>query len=117
MMAAGWPRSNRTRTAEPQKRLSLSESDAGMKPIVNEPEPRLQHVRVDLRGGKVRMAQHHLDRPQIGAAFEQVRGKRVAHDVRAERAREVRAQGVAFENLPESDAAQRFPAGVEKQAR
>src|SRR3546814_5389209 len=47
-------------------------------------EPRRLHVRVDLRGGDVGVAQHRLQRPKVGAAFEQVRGKGVAKDMRAD---------------------------------
>ena len=41
------------------------------------------HVRVDLRGGNVRMPEHFFDAHDFGAVFEQVRGKTVAQHVRA----------------------------------
>ena len=63
------------------------------------------------------MAQHHLDRPQVGAVVKQVRGKRVADDVRAQRAREVLLEAVLFENFPEADAGQRPAASVDEQPR
>ena len=56
----------------------------GMKRVVHLPQPRLEHVRVDLRRRQVGVAEHGLDRAQIGAALEQVRRKRVAQDVRTE---------------------------------
>src|SRR5438876_8348521 len=99
----------------PVKRLSLSESRPRVKPIVDGPQPRLEHVRVNLRGRKVRMPEHHLDRPQIGAAFEQVRGKRVTDHVRTEGTRQVGAAAVSLEELPEPDAAHRLAANVQKQ--
>src|SRR5215467_6719611 len=64
-------------------------------------------MRIDLRGRKVRVAEHHLNGPQIGPAFQQVCSKRMTHDVRAERARKPGAQTVRLENLPEADAAER----------
>ena len=39
---------------------------------------------VDLGGGDVGMAEQHLHRAQIGAAFEQMGGEGVAQDVRAD---------------------------------
>src|SRR2546423_14152333 len=39
-------------------------------------------VRVDLRRGDVGVAEHHLHGAQIGAMFEQMRGKRMPQHVR-----------------------------------
>ena len=74
------------------KRLSLSESRARVKAIVDRAQPRLEHVRVDLRRRQIGVAEHHLDGAQVGAALEQVRRERVAQHVRAERARQAGAR-------------------------
>jgi hypothetical protein len=58
-----------------------------MEAIVHRPQARLEHVCVNLSRGKIRMPEHQLDRAQVRAALEQMRGERVAEDVRAERAR------------------------------
>jgi hypothetical protein len=42
------------------------------------PQAGTDHVRVDFGRGNVGMAQHRLNAAKIGAAFEQVRRKRVA---------------------------------------
>src|SRR5262245_60330843 len=55
-----------------------------MMPLHSLRQARALHMGVDLRCRNVGMAQHRLDRTQIGAAFEQVTGERVAQDVRRE---------------------------------
>src|SRR3954465_8880246 len=99
------------------KRLSLSESGPRVETIVGGPQPRLEHVRVDLRRGQIGVTEHQLNRAQIGAALEEVRRERVPQDVRADRRRQSGGARVPFENLPEADAAQRPAARVEEQAR
>ena len=42
------------------------------------------HLGVDLGGGDVRVAEHHLHGPQVGAAGQQVGGERMAEHVRAD---------------------------------
>ena len=42
-----------------------------------------EHVRVDLRRRNTGVAEHLLDRAQIGAAIEQVAGESVAQHMRA----------------------------------
>src|SRR6185295_5872729 len=100
-----------------RKQLSLSESGPRVEAIVDRPEPRFEHVCVDLCGREVGVAEHQLDRTQVRAALEQMRGERVAQHVRAERARQVGFARVLLENLPEPDAAQRAAARVHEQAR
>src|SRR5713226_8709103 len=46
--------------------------------VVNAPQTGARNLRVDLRGGDVRVPEHHLEGPQIGAVLEQVRRERVA---------------------------------------
>ena len=52
--------------------------------VVDRAQARLQHVRVNLRRRQIGVAQHHLDGPEIGAAFEQMRRERVPQHVRAQ---------------------------------
>ena len=49
---------------------------------VNLLEPRLVDVRVNLRGGEARVAEHFLDRAQVRAVAEQMRGEGMAQQVR-----------------------------------
>ena len=46
------------------------------------PQPLLQHVGVDLRGGDVGVAEELLDDAEIGAVLQQVAGEGMAHHVR-----------------------------------
>ena len=46
-----------------------------MRVLVGPPEPALRHVGVDLGAGERAVAEHLLDRPEIGAAVEQVAGE------------------------------------------
>src|SRR5690606_13374926 len=46
------------------------------------PQPLLQHMRVDLCGGDVRMSQHLLQAPEVGAVLEQMRRERMSQNVR-----------------------------------
>ena len=75
-------------------------------------EPRLFHVRVDLRRGDAGVAQHFLDLPQVGAAAEQVRGEAVPQRVRTDRVRQAGARRVPLDQFPD-----RFPAQTLSAAR
>jgi hypothetical protein len=55
-----------------------------MRAIVHPHQLIERDVGVALRRGKAGVAQHLLDRAKIGAAFEHVRGARVAQRVRVE---------------------------------
>src|SRR5437016_5037931 len=88
------------------KRLSLSESGPRVEAIVDGAEPGLEHVCVYLRRRQIGVAEHQLNRPQIGAPLEQVRRERVPQDVRAQRPRQAGLDRVLLEDLPEPDAAQ-----------
>src|SRR6476619_4232833 len=46
--------------------------------------PAIGYVRVQLRGGEIGMSEHFLNCPQVGASLEQVRGERVAQEVRVD---------------------------------
>src|SRR2546428_10717155 len=112
------PGSSRTlhhQKCRPLKRLSLAEPRPRVEAIVDRAQPRLEHVRVDLRRREIGVAEHHLNRAQIGAAFEQMRCEGMPHDVRAERTRQAPLTPVPFEDLPEADARQRAAPRVDKQ--
>ena len=47
-------------------------------------EVRRREVRVNLRGGKARMAKHLLNAAKIGFAFEKVSRERMSHVVRTQ---------------------------------
>src|SRR5436305_9724155 len=84
--------------------LSLAESGPRVEAVIHGLEARLQHVRVNLRGRQIGVAEHHLDRAQVGAALEQMRREGVPQGVRAERAREPGRRTMALEDLPEAHA-------------
>ena len=111
------PRYLRRQRRNSEQNPKSSRSRPGVEPRVHGLQPRFEHVRVNLRRRQVGVAQHHLNRAQVGAAFEQMRGERVADDVRAERARQPRRGAVPFEDLPEPDARQRSAARVDEEPR
>src|SRR5262249_41963696 len=88
-----------------------------MKTIVYVPQPRFQHVRVDLGGRQIGVAEHQLNRAQVGAALEEVRRKGMADDVRTERPRQLRLPSVLLQDLPEADARQWPAARVDEEPR
>src|SRR5437773_5987320 len=90
-------------------------SGAGMEVLVNLAEALAVDVRVDLRGGDVRVSQHHLHAAQIGAPLQKVRCERVAQHVGAELATDADGAPVGFEDLPEALAAHGLAAVVEKE--
>ncbi len=62
------------------------------------------------------MAEHLLDAPQVGAAFQQVRGERVPQQMRVDaRGFEARLGGEAPEDEERSGAGQRAALRVEEQ--
>src|SRR5207247_3804482 len=102
---------------ETAKHITVAESAPGVEAIVDGSEPGRQHMRVNLRRRQIGVAEHQLNRAQVGAPLEQVGRKRMAEDVWADRARQVRPPRVPLENLPEADAAERTAARVEEQDR
>src|SRR4051794_10461049 len=76
-----------------------------------------REVRVDLRRRDVRVAEHLLQRAQVAAAGEEVRGERVAQRVRAHPALEADLAGVALDDLVEALAGQAAAAPVDDEAR
>src|SRR4051812_42187051 len=65
-------------------------------------EPLGAEVRVDLRRGDVRVAEHLLDRAQVAAAREEVRGEGVAQRVRAHPVLEPDGARMALDDLVEA---------------
>src|SRR5262245_19703518 len=95
----------------------VAELLTGMEALVDGPEPRLEDVRIDLCRRQIGVPEHHLNRAQISAALQQVRGVRMPEHMWTERSRQAGARAVRLEDLPTADSAQRATAGVEKQAR
>ena len=56
-------------------------SPPGMKLPVHVTQTAAGHVRVNLRRADIRVAEEFLDDPQVGAVFQQVRGKAVPQHV------------------------------------
>src|SRR5687768_15274273 len=88
-----------------------------MKPVVHLSQSRLQHVRVNLRGGQVGVSEERLDGAEVRAAVEQVCGEGVAQYVGRERPADAGPLSARFQDLPEADAAQPLAAMVDKQPR
>ena len=69
---------------------------------MNPLEPSALDVRVDLRRGDVRMAEHGLDRAQIRTAVQEMSGERMAQHVRGNRRLDSSRASPGPKNLPES---------------
>src|SRR4051794_13385661 len=65
-------------------------------------EPLLIDMRVDLRGGDIRMSEHLLDDAQVGAVAQQVRGKRMPQQVRVNVNAHAGELRDLFHNLPDA---------------
>src|SRR5947207_1503192 len=63
---------------------SKSRSGSGMELVVNAPQALARDVGVDLRRRDVGVAEHRLERAQVGATFEQMRREGMAKDVRCQ---------------------------------
>src|SRR5919197_2175133 len=74
-----------------------STSGSGMRSVVDTTQPPCVHVAVDLCGGERAMSQELLDGAHVGAAFEEMRCKRVTEAVRMG---EDPAQGRRIESTP-----------------
>src|SRR5262245_49175127 len=97
--------------------VKSSRSSTRVETIVDRAQPRVEDVCVDLRRRQIGVAEHQLNRAEVGAALEQVRREGVAQDVRTQRPRQLRGARVALQDLPEPDTAQRTAARVHEQAR
>ncbi len=88
-----------------------------MRVEVDVSQPLGRQVRVDLGGADVGVSEHLLQRAQVTAACEQVRGKRVAQRVRAHALLQTRAPCVALDDLVEPLARQSSAAQVDEHPR
>jgi len=84
---------------------------------MNRFESRPVDVRVNLRRGNIGVAEHGLDRAQIGASFEQVGGKGMAQRMRLHFFVDARQQGVTTNELPETLAGHRFSRTIRENKR
>src|SRR4051812_29262175 len=73
-----------------------------VEPVMHRLEPLLIDMRVDLRGGDIRMPEHLLDDAQVGAVAQQVRGKRMPQQVRVNVDAHARELRDFFYNLPDA---------------
>jgi hypothetical protein len=85
-----------------------------MEAVVDRPQARFEYMRVDLRGRKVGVTKHHLNRPKVSSSLQQMRRKRMPDDMRAEGLWETSPTPVAFQDLPEADAAERPTSSVDE---
>jgi len=60
----------------------------------------LDHVRIDLRGRDIDMAEHVLQRPEISPAFQQVRRKGMPQRMRAKGLVNSRLVQILIEDFP-----------------
>src|SRR6266581_1648395 len=75
-------------------------SAAGMKRLVHGPQVVAVDVRVQLRGGQVRVTEHFLDGAKVGTTLEQVGRERVPEGVRCHPLREPREPGGPLDDRP-----------------
>ena len=85
-----------------------------MKLPVNRFESRAIDMRIDLCRRDVGVTQHRLDRSQVGAAFEQVRGERVAQCMRRDPLIDARDQRIAANELPKALSGERFSRPIDE---
>src|SRR5574342_47907 len=69
--------------------------------LVDLPEPLPGHLGIDLRCGDVGVAEHGLDRAEVGAVVQEMRRKRVTQGVRRDRDGDARLSCVEFYPFPE----------------
>src|SRR5258708_5029123 len=65
-------------------------------------QSRTNYVRINLRGGNVRVAEHRLHASEVGAALEQMRRKGVAENVRREVVKNTGLAAISAQELPKS---------------
>src|SRR5712675_1229923 len=104
-------------TASGQGRKESRSAAAWMKGPVSFQNMSCVDVGVDLRGGDVGVAEKLLNQPQVRAALEQMRGERMAQDVRANLARNPRRARVFLQALEEPDARDAAAANVDEHER
>src|ERR1035437_6243113 len=62
----------------------LISSRPRMRPVVDLADARPRDVSIDLGRGDVRVAEHHLNGPEVGVVVDEMRGERVRQDVGSE---------------------------------
>src|SRR6266550_1827981 len=92
----------------------LRESCPWMKLTMNVSEIFAVDVRVNLSCRYVGVSKHFLDRSEICAPFEQMRGKRMTKRVRRNAFRDSRLQDILAKNFPRAHPRQRLSSGVQK---
>ena len=76
-----------------------------MRLLIDVLEVLFHNVRIDLRGGNVRMAEHFLNGAQIRAVFQQVHGKGMAQRVRRDVLGDAGGLLIMLDDPPEAAAA------------
>src|SRR3982750_3157784 len=97
------------------KRSMRERSGAGVILSMDAPKILAVDVRVDLCSRDVGMPKHFLDRAQICATLQEMRGERVAECMGRDVLLDSRTLDVLLKNLPRSHAGERLSAGVEEQ--
>jgi hypothetical protein len=82
---------------------------------MNGPEVFPINVRIDLRCREVRVPQHLLESPEVGTAFEEVRGEGVTERVGRDAFLNARSTRTSFDHIPRTDARQWTAAGIQKE--
>jgi len=85
--------------------IQMQASAAGMSLLVNLLEPGRVEMRVNLGGGNIRMPQHELQSPQIGALPEEMGGEGMSEGVRAEMRRQAGLPCIPLQDFPKALAA------------
>src|SRR5438132_124589 len=108
-----------TRTLSPSARREPAPRRSARRPRVGAEvrvlQPLRRQLRVQLRGRQVRVPQHLLQRAQITAARQQMRGQGVAQRVRAHARLQPSSARVALNDLVQALAAQRAAAVIDEQ--
>ena len=88
-----------------------------MRFLVHVLELLFDELRIDLRGTDVRVAEHFLDRTDIRAVFQQVRGKRMTQRMGRNILVDVRFGLIGLDDLPEALPGHTLAADVHKEGR
>ena len=75
------------------------------------------YMGIDFCGADAGMAEQFLDDPQVGAIFQQMRGKAVAQHVRSHRARNASALHALLDSEPERHGSERRPSPGQENGR
>jgi hypothetical protein len=96
--------------------LGCSTSGVWMRLVVQLATTPIGYVGIELGRGEIGVAEHLLDGAEVGAALEQVRGERVAQEVRVDARRvETRLLGELAEDQERTGAGERAPLRVQEE--